>query len=523
MVPQIHEYTADINPQGPTDTRQARTADTGNIGSGLADIGSAISKVGGEIHRADAQNEIAQMSADVAQANAQLTIKQTQMTQDADSESVKNLADQIQNERDDTFGAIGEKYSTPEAQAAFKQMDAQSNANFLVSSLHNQSARTGELVGENNDIRMQGLSTQVYNQPSSFGTALLDNEKFFDSVGQNYPNMPGDAVEGMKQQSEKALAAAQFRGYLNIDPQTTVAALKSGQWDKYFDAKDLEQMQQQGKVAVSAQATEQKRVDSLAQAQADARQEYAMQKGLKDLYGNGLSTKDVLNNPDLDFQHQVTLIKMIESNRGDKQKTDPDTMKDLFGRIVAPDGSPGKITNTDDLNQSFIDGKLDGKDLDWLRSQVTGRKTDEGKIESDLTKKFFTYAESQLDPHSNAMAGIKDPDGAERMLSFTKNFYQTYQKQRAAGVPATDLLAPGNPNYMGNLVQAFKPSSEEILNSMANIYSNKSKFIPPNTPTPLAPSRQMQMPYDGSEPLPKGFTPDMSQSRLQYLKKKASQ
>jgi hypothetical protein len=310
---------------------------------------------------------------------------------------------------------------------------------------------------------------------------------------QDTHSIPDQNIDEMRASGQQALSKAQFDGLLNLDPVATSKMLADGKWNDQFNADQLQKMEQQAKTYTTAQTIEKNRQDKVKQDAADAAQESAMQAGLKDLYSNKLSTKDILNNPDLDYSHQVQLLNMVErKNKGDLD-TDPTAMRNAFAAIVAPDGTPGKITSDDQINKLYIDGQVSLPDRDKLASELDGRKTESGRIESDLKTGVLNVAKQALIKPSG-LTGIADPEGEQRYQSFMSWYLNEYQTQRQAGVSATDLTTPGSDKYLGNNIKAFMGTSQDIFNAR---FGNQNNPQVPSVPTPLLQKGQSR---NGSAP-----------------------
>jgi hypothetical protein len=501
MAPQIHEYFNEVAPGGPQPIREGRNVDTGGIGDAIAGFGREIGTVQKAQQQQQAQQETSSLIAQFSKLNADASVKLDQDTMDADEDKTKTLSDDFMDDYNDKLDELGSKLTTPEAQQAFEKMAANSRGQFLMASMHNQVSKTGQYAVDNYNDAVDSMSTQVRNDPSALPSVLAQHDQAIQALGQTH-GLPQAKIDELQAQGEKQLNKAQFDGYLNLPnggPQIAQNLLNKGQWDDQFNPDELQEMQKTAKTYIGAQQIDQNRRDKAAQDAANAKQESAMEDSLKKIYDNSLSTTDVLHNQDLDFDHQVTLLNMIKQRSKGDEATNPVVMKDLFSRVVAPDGSPNKITSNDQLNDEYIKGNISYTDLGRLRSELDGRKTDQGKIESDLKSGVLKVAEQALVKPSG-LTGIPDPEGEQRLQGFRSWYLNEFEQQRKAGASVQELTTPGSPKYLGNMIKAFMPTAEQLQQSRFGSSSGQPAFEPPSVPTPLIKSSPASAPSSAASP-----------------------
>jgi hypothetical protein len=173
-----------------------------------------------------------------------------------------------------------------------------------------------------------------------------------------------------------------------------------------------------------------------------------------------LTLRQILSDQRLDREARERLVKGYEE-RGGNTKTDHTygpAFYDIYNRVHLPEGNPQRITDPNELYSHVgPNGDLTVGGVDKLRSEIEGRKTPEGTAESAMKKNFLEMAETKIAP-TNAL-GIKLPKTNEDFQRFLTWFFPEYEKQRAAGKSAVDLLNPKSKDYLGSGIDAGYMSS----------------------------------------------------------------
>lgn len=471
-MPLVHEYAPDAPVAGPFNTRQARDLDTGNVGNALSRVGTQISDIGSQIHQRDAQSEISDLTAKMAAAHADMTDGLNDTLQKADPGD-KTVADNFMQNYDDKMGELGDNLSTPEAQSYFQKANAQMRAHFMVSSIQGQATLAGQKSVDDYKTTVSNNSSALLNDPSSF--QLLNNlhGQLVQNMVEN-GSLPSNKAEELTTQGQGELAKSAVRGWINLDPNLAKQQLAKGQWDTYFSGDVKYQLQKEADQGINAQRIEQNRQQEQ-QKQVLQQQQTATQNQLLQKITDGTATtKDIMNSNLEPFGSgsKEQMLKLQEQANNEKIKTDSGTYINLFDRIHAPDGDPKKITDENDLNQ-YLGNGLTLKDLKDLRTEVQGGKTQDGQIAAKLQDAFMENAKHQL-TGTNPMLGIHDPQGDEQFQGFLATALPAIEKAKQAGVKATDLFDPKSPQYMGNMLNAFKRTPEQVVQSLGNQSNSNS-------------------------------------------------
>jgi hypothetical protein len=475
-MPLIREYTADAAVGGPMETRQARPADTGEIGNSLSRLGGVVNEVGEQIHKREAQSEISDLTAKMAKAHADLTNGLDSTLTGADPTDGK-ISENFMQSYDDQMDELGSNIQTPEAQRYFERANAQMRSHFQIKSMEGQANLAGhKAVQDHNDMRTD-YSSSLVSDPSSFEQVRQTSAMALQAKVDNHM-IDANTAQKLQREDDELYAKSALRGWIDKGaPESVKKSLESGQWDRYLAGDAKFQMMKEAEIGIHARDTEAKRKQAEQDQKAAEAQEKTENAFITKLYDpTGLSTDDVIKS-NLDPAKKLQYLKLIDTSKDNKIKTDPGVFLNLLDGIHRPEGDPKKITSEDQLTQAAIKGQITIQSLDQLRKELSGRKTEQGVFESDMSKNFLDNIVRGKLTKANPQFGIKDPEGDERYQQFISWFYPEFQKQKAAGKSVQSLLTPGSPDYLGSNLQAYMRSPQEIMKSM---------YAPTPSPSPSA-------------------------------------
>jgi hypothetical protein len=319
-------------------------------------------------------------------------------------------------------------------------------------------------------------------------SGLLSREKALELRERNFPE----------------LAQATVRGWIRLSPAIAKKQLDDGKWDGLVSGDTKYTLYREVHTAEDAIRTqaERNRIDQ-------ERAKKAAQNGrqtdyLKEIFLTGtFDAKKVLDDKVLDSfgsGSKEELIKMADAyNRaGGKMKSDPSTVINLFKRIHAPESDPTRITDENDLNPYFIDGKLSPDSLNMLRSEFAGRKTTDGANIAALKSQMLKGAEQAI--VKKDVMGMVDPDGPANYTRFMADFISEWDEKIRSGIPARKLVDPKAPEYMGDRFRSYVKGFNEKLEDMTRFYGGKPPVANPMaSPTPnSAPSPAVPTPTPGA-------------------------
>lgn len=484
----IREYQPDTNPSGPFETRQARDMDTGNVGGAMEHVGTGLEQLGDTLHRRDVQNEISDISARLSSAHAKFTddLHDTLKTADpADG----TISSKFMEKYDDQMSDVGGKLSTPEAQRYFQRANAQMRAHFMVQSSTGQAALAGEKAVEDIKTEHDNYSSSLLKDPDSFETVRnLAAASIQEKVAAGF--IPKAKASEIQREMNSSFAQSSLQGMIsNGRSQQALDSLKGGAWGDYLDGQTTFKMQKEAEQGINAERIQKDRQDALArqaQQQAQDATQSAFLSRLQPDADKPLTAQDILksNLDNFGSGSKDQFLKMMKASSEEKIKTDPQVYLGLAQRIGLPDGDPNKITDRGVLYDAFTKGNLTHQSLNELTEELRGGKSDEGQQLQLMKNNFMQIAKDRL-TKTQPMLGLKDPDGDERYQMWMSDFNRQFNAGIKAGKSPQSMITPGTPDYLGNTIQTYQRSTQEILKSMTAPVSSNA---PSSTTTQSVPS-----------------------------------
>lgn len=468
-MPQIQEYRSRIDLKGPAGPQRAASSEDfgGATGRALEQTGNRITEASDRIQRAQGQREISDLNAKMSGLHAQSAIELQQALQQADPND-KELSQKFIAKFDDAVSKLGDNIETSAGRQYFNQASAAMRAHFQEQAAHGQADLIGVKAKQDYTQALNNYSSSLVNDPSSYGLMKGMHDAGIDALVQG-GGLPAQAGIKLKEQGNEELAKSAIRGWIRIAPDVAQKQLDSGQWNSTINGDTKIQMYGEVKQAQNAARIEEERRRQEQERLKKAAQVDTQNKMLEALSTNSLKTEDVLSSNLEPFGSgsKEQFLKLIErSQTADNKpiKTNSDLFITLFDKIHLPDGDPNKLNDENELNQ-YVGRGLSMESLHQLRAEMQGKKTEAGSIESQMKKGVLDIAKSTL-TKSNALTGIKDPQGDEQYQRYSSFFLDEYAKQRKAGKSATELLDPDSKDYLGKYVKNFTRSQQQILKDM---------------------------------------------------------
>lgn len=481
-MPKIQDYNQQTNAAGPSDQRAANIEDTGNTGQAIERLGEQVGSLQETIQKKNAQREVTDISEKLSKIRADQTNKLTQTLQSATPEQIsggtpqgapgsKSISDTFLDDFDKQLSTVGESVSSEAGKEFFKRNSAEMRGHFQTAAFHGQAELSGAQAVASYKTTIQNNSTALMNDPSQFDNVMATHDDLIKSMVAQ--GLPADKAPALKEFGDMQLANGAARGLMQIDPELAKRNIEEGRFDKYLTGDDKYKLLGEAKMFISAQETEKTRQKKQDKEVAEERMNKAQDSMLTRVYSNSLTTKDILNSPDLDFAAKKDMLHVLDQHSRDKLKSDPEIFSSTLARIHAPEGDPTKITDPNEITRM---SGLSLTDMTKLRNEV--KKTPDGQIESTLKKSFMDLAKKQL-TNSNPLTGIKDPTGDQNFQSFQSDFLNEYTMQRAKGKTANELLSPTingkpNPDYMGSKLQAYVKTPQQVMQELSQQARNAS-------------------------------------------------
>lgn len=148
-----------------------------------------------------------------------------------------------------------------------------------------------------------------------------------------------------------------------------------------------------------------------------------------------------------------------------EDKTFGDGFMDGMKGIHPTDGSAPTITTSNQLYDMYYANKITNAGRERLQKELDGKNTPEGDAEGIMKKQFLNNAHAEI-TGTNEGLGIKDHKGEELYLRFLAQALPAYDKGRADGKGAAQLLNPDSPDYIGKSIPTFKRPAAVWANDM---------------------------------------------------------
>lgn len=467
-MPVIREYNQQTRSIGPN-KGPAYSADQFGAQEGRAVemMGQAVSNTGELVAKRLDQANTSDVTAKLTKANADLAMDLQQTIRTAEPGDGKAF-EEYQKRVDDTLGKIGEEASTVSARGFYQEASVRIKSQLQKTAVDGQAELAGIKAVNDYGSTINNLSSVVMADPSSVALQREIHKQAINNLVMT-GQLPRDKALQLEQQGEVAISKATIRGWTQLNPAYAKEKLKSGEFDSTLGADGKQQMLGEIDQAVRAKEIDQERRIREQERVTKLQQQQTQNDFLTAMVDKKLSTSDILNSNLEAFgsgsKEQFLNMMKTANSSDEKLKTDPSTMITLFNRVHLPDGDPNKLVDENELNNYFGRG-LSMADLNKLRDEMQGTQTEAGKIEADMKKQVIEIARGKL-TKSNPLTGFRDPIGDEQMARFMGGFFEEYKTQRAAGVPARELLDPGSEKYLGKNITQFVRTPQQIMRDMA--------------------------------------------------------
>ena len=464
-MPVIKPFTARTDVPGPQQIRLQRP--DVSEGRALQQLGQTVSTKGRILERREEQREVSRLSAEMAQAQSELSIEfENTMRSHApgDPPLVEVFSDKV-NER---LERIRENVSTEGGRNFFNRSSAGINSHFLKSSFQGQFELAAAEAKQNYTTAINGYSSALITDPSAFEMTLENHQAQIESM-QESGQIDFKLSTELKSKGEAELAKSAVRGWVKANPSFAREQLESGKFDRFMTGSTKKQLF--GEIEQAERAAEvQKRKDEFDSKEARDQEFNLIQNDFMAKYVSGkLSAQEVLDSPLEPFGKgsKNQFINMIEAQnrRGKEVRTNPRVFNDLFRRIHLDPVEPDALRDENDLNEFVIKGDITYADLNRLRTEMQGKRTEAGGIESQMKRGLLNVAKNRFIKKG---FGIPDPDGAEQLQAYTVWFLEEYNRLKQKGKTATELLSPDSPDYLGKAISNFERSNQERMKSMSD-------------------------------------------------------
>jgi len=481
-MPIIKQYQLKTEANTVPEVKYLRPASAEGEGKGLEQLGGAISNFGDILSKRENQADVSDTHVALTQAQANLTNEYHQQLQDG-SLDVDKFKDHVR----DTVDGIEDNVKTGAGANYFKTASAELQAHFLNTAAQGSSQLAGEKAKSNYMTSLNNSSSTLLNDPSSFEFTQSQQIQGIDALVAG-GGLPAEAAGKLKDHSNTELAKSAVRGWIRLDPEMAKKQLDDNKFGDYIDGDLKHQLYSEVKTQESANDTKQKQLEKQQRDALTAEQTKTQNDFLQKIQDGNLKPQDVLDS-NLDptgggsKEQFINMIKRQNNETKDNRiQTDPYIMKDLYDRIHLPDGDPRKITDENELNKHFGNG-LNMADLKNLRGEISNKGTIEGEANSQM-KKTFIQSAYQAIAKPDPVTKLADPEGAKNFQIWQSNFLSSYQEGLKSGKTPAQLLNPKSSDYLGQDIDQYQRSPQEVIKSIVNQRRGMSQ-------PPLAPGEKM--------------------------------
>lgn len=330
----------------------------------------------------------------------------------------------------------------------------------------------------------------IANNPSYLPQAEADADAFVATLTRIPLEKRNEIAANLKNNMNVAAAMVNARR----DPEATKAAVQGGAYN--LEPGQRQQVIGEAETAIRARRAEEAYIRADKEYQERERNEEAYDKNFKAIMGGTATRKDIMNDPDLKPNTREHLIVFMEARAkslasGDR-KSDSSVVNDLYLRIIAPEGTPGKIYTIDPIFEA-VKARMEGKpginttDAERLRGIVAGQKDENGRTFGSQLYGRLQVVQGAL--RSAPQYQAQPELAAQIVTTLASRAEKAAEDARKAGKSPTSILDPDSKDYF------FKPGTLKAVEDDVQQQMRAS--------TPQIPAIQTQLEYDA---LPKGAT-----------------
>ncbi len=456
-MPVIREYVSQESAVTDIPSRRLAASDINiapdNAGRGLMDAGRTLAKI-------DEEREISDVNVKLAKARSEWTVHLQERAAQADPGDM-TFAQSFRTDFAEYLAQTKGTINTGAAQRAFDRGATDLAAHFNERAGVYQIQAAGMKAKQDYLVALDANRNTVLADPTQFESVLRASEAAINDKEGPYARLTGEQRAALSIQTRKEIGLSAAQGVIRMDPELGLKKLQAGDWDAYLDADKKFALEKNAEVAIRGKEIEAERVERAKEKALDKAREATgnalIAKLIKD--PTSLSATEIADS-NLKWEDKARFNNMLQTAiKPEAIKTDPEVMIKLWERIHLPDGAEGKITREEEVESLFGKG-LTLSDVNALRSEIQGRRTDEGKLESDLKENFLKQARAFI---SDSNQFFKDPKGDENVYKFMANFFPAYLEGRRSGKTAKQLLAPDSPDYLGKDMAKYRRDPKDIL------------------------------------------------------------
>lgn len=478
-MPKVQEYLPEQNAQEPVGQTSPMLEQVGMFGRGIQDFGRDTTDALVQVQQRKTQEESSDAYAVTSQARADFMDRIQQETNDGtlDDKGLEKIKKDYQDWTEKQF----DSYSTPGGKDAFVKTSSRTGASILMHAVKGQAAVSGTKAATDIQTMTNNDSNVIMKDPSQLQDLMenqhiniqsqIDNGVFSPKVGEQILKATDieyakSAARGWMQSDynniKQSVITAGGKG--KIDPNTdqlNTAKLKldTGAFDSILDSDKKKELyeeikrNQQAAIIAGHQVIDQKEVALAAKGDA-AKVEWNVK-----LLNNALTPDEVTagaRSGIIKPQQQLEYYHLIDQATKKQLVTDPKLQMDLFNRMHSADNEAGHISDSSQL-APYVGRGLSIHDYNSMSAQIN-------KIPGNADH----YNEGQLFKQAQATIGSTDPLMHNKMIMFNNEIQEAKKQMIAEGKPISQLFDPKSPNFMGNQINKYMSTPQEIFKAQAD-------------------------------------------------------
>lgn len=467
-------YSAQVAPSGIAGGRRASAED---FSSPIGDVAGTV-RTAANAFLADAEDSEARKA---LVASSEIRAKYArELDQAATSGAdLEKLKEQMTND----LAKVGEGFQTRRGSEAIQMYTANTSLMFdeQANSIEvRRAAATARLEGSK---FINSASAIIQSNPLYLGTAEKDAEALVSTFSRISPEQKALLANELKQDLNMAAAISAAR----IDPEGTKRKLDAGEWN-------LSAEQRQAAVNKAETEMRAKRADEAYQRAEQKRALHKADDKARDTHfaaivGGKASRRSIMDDPDLLPATREHLINVMEvrarRGAGEEKRSDPRTVRDLWMRIHAPDGSPNKIFNGNAIFEAVASGRVNVTDANQLNALVANQKDENNRsIGSKLGAQMAIIGRAlSQDPQFTAQPALV----AEIQNNYQARVFDRVSTLRKENKDPSEIFDPSSKLYVGSR-EFIQGSIDEArgakVQSAAPTVRTQAEYdaLPPGTP-----------------------------------------
>lgn len=440
-MPKLSTYSANIQNGPVSGGRSATAADFGGeTGAGLSALGTSAEKASHDVLTAVSETEARQAIVGASTVRAKYA-----QELDAAATSGANT-DEIKARMNADLAKVGENFATSKGQY---ELD-----------VHTQS--TNQLFDSQADaiaVHRAGVDAQVEGAKflRSESSIIATNPQYLEYASQNadafaatLTRIPVEKrkqiADGLKLELNTSAAMASAR----IDPKETIKRLEAGDWD--LTPEGRQQAISQANTTIRAQRADEDHARALKEYNEREINDTARDEHFKTIIDGTATQGAIMDDGRLQpgtREHLITFMEARNRELATREKaSNPETMRDLWLSINAPEGDPRKVYTADTIFRAVERGEINTRDANNLNGLVAAQKDENGRnIGSNLNSLMNTIGRAlSQDPQFTAQPALV----AQIQMDYQARVYAKVTQLRNVGEDPNDVFNPASKNYVGS-------------------------------------------------------------------------